>query len=65
MDKYAKFHNTVIDMPVGSWRKKKRSRVSEDTGLFYKKYIKPKLKYCFAAMRQKSAAKQTPANEKI
>jgi len=57
MEKYAKFHNT-IDMPTGSWRKIKRSRISDNIGAFYKKFIKPKLKYCFATMRQKSATKE-------
>jgi len=58
MDTYSKFRNTFIEMPAGSWRKKKRSRISDNIGAFYKKYLKPKLKYCFAAMRQKSTGKE-------
>jgi len=59
MQKYAQVSNTVkvFDMPKGSWCKKKRSRISESIGAFYKKYLAPKLKYCFATMRQKSNGK--------
>jgi hypothetical protein len=59
MQKFAQVKNTVkvFDMPIGSWRKKKRSHISTDIMGKIKGCLK-KLKYCFTSMRQKSTTKE-------